>query len=137
MAMDVIEMTRELGKALQQDDRFIAYDLAKQVNDNDKELQEDIKKFDTLRTDLNEEMSKKNPETERLKSLDTDIKAVYQKIMSNKNMIVFTAAQKNLESLVTNINQIISLCANGEDPETCQPPESNCTGSCATCGGCG
>lgn len=137
MAMDIIEMTRELGKALQQDDRFIAYDLAKQVNDNDKELQEDIKKFDTLRTDLNEEMSKKNPETERLKSLDTDIKAVYQKIMSNKNMIVFTAAQKNLESLVTNINQIISLCANGEDPETCQPPESNCTGSCATCGGCG
>ncbi len=137
MAMDVIEMTRELGKALQQDDRFIAYDLAKQVNDNDKELQEDIKKFDTLRNALNEEMSKKNPETEMLKSLDTDIKAVYQKIMSNKNMIVFTAAQKNLEALVTNINQIISLCANGEDPDTCQPPESNCTGSCATCGGCG
>ncbi len=137
MAMDVIEMTRELGKALQQDDRFIAYDLAKQVNDNDKELQEDIKKFDTLRNALNEEMSKKNPETEMLKSLDTDIKAVYQKIMNNKNMIVFTAAQKNLEALVTNINQIISLCANGEDPDTCQPPESNCTGSCATCGGCG
>lgn len=135
--MDVIEMTRELGKALQQDDRYIAYTLAKQVNDNDKELQEDIERFTGLRNELNEVMSRKNPETEKLKELDTDIKAVYQKIMSNKNMIVFTAAQKNLESLVTNINQIISLCANGEDPDTCQPPESNCTGSCATCGGCG
>lgn len=135
--MDVIEMTRELGKALQQDDRYIAYSLAKQVNDNDKVLQEDIERFSALRTELNEVMSRKNPETEKLKELDTDIKAVYQKIMSNQNMIVFTAAQKNLESLVTNINQIISLCANGEDPDTCQPPESNCTGSCATCGGCG
>lgn len=135
--MDVIEMTRELGKALQQDDRYIAYTLAKHVNDNDKELQEDIERFTKLRSELNEVMSRKNPETEKLKELDTDIKAVYQKIMSNKNMIVFTAAQKNLESLVTNINQIISLCANGEDPDTCQPPESNCTGSCSTCGGCG
>lgn len=135
--MDVIEMTRELGKALQQDDRYIAYSLAKQVNDNDKVLQEDIERFSALRSELNDVMSRKNPETEKLKELDTDIKAVYQKIMSNQNMIVFTAAQKNLESLVTNINQIISLCANGEDPDTCQPPESNCTGSCATCGGCG
>lgn len=135
--MDIIEMTRELGKALQQDDRFIAYTLAKQVNDNDKELQEDIERFSKLREELNEVMSRKNPETEKLKELDSDIKAVYQKIMSNQNMIVFTAAQKNLESLVTNINQIISLCANGEDPDNCQPPESNCTGSCATCGGCG
>ena len=44
--MDIIEMTRELGKALQQDDRYIAYSLAKQVNDDDTELQADIKKFE-------------------------------------------------------------------------------------------
>lgn len=135
--MDVIEMTRELGKALQQDDRYIAYNLAKQVNDNDAKLQADIENFTNLRNELNTVMSTKNPETEKLKQLDADIKAVYQKIMSNKNMIVFNAAQKNLESLVTNINQIISLCAYGEDPATCQPAESNCTGSCSTCGGCG
>lgn len=135
--MDVIEMTRELGKALQQDDRYIAYNLAKQVNDNDTELQADIENFTNLRNELNTVMSTKNPDTDKLKQLDTDIKTLYQKIMNNKNMIVFTAAQKNLESLVTNINQIISLCANGEDPETCQPAESNCTGSCSTCGGCG
>ena len=42
--MDVIELTRELGKAIQQDDRYIAYMLAKQVNDNDKELNEDVEK---------------------------------------------------------------------------------------------
>lgn len=136
--MDVIELTRELGKAIQQDDRYIAYMLAKQVNDNDKELNEDVEKFSKLREELNEVMKKdvQASETDHLKELDENIKAIYKKIMSNKNMVVFQAAQKNLEDLINNVQQIITMCANGEDPENCQP-SSGCSGSCATCGGCG
>ena len=136
--MDVIELTRELGKAIQQDDRYIAYMLAKQVNDNDKELNDDVEKFSKLREELNEVMKKdvQASETDHLKELDENIKATYKKIMSNKNMVVFQAAQKNLEDLINNVQQIITMCANGDDPETCQP-SSGCSGSCATCGGCG
>lgn len=134
--MDIIQMTRELGKALQQDDRYIAYTLAKQANDNDAVLQADIEKFTALRSDLNTLMSSENPDSEKLKELDEEIKAVYKKIMSNPNMFVFNSAQNALESLINNINQIISMCANGEDPDTCQP-SGGCSGSCATCGGCG
>ena len=128
-------MTRALGKTLQQDDRYIAYNLAKQVNDEDKELNADVDKFSDLRLQLTNAMSAEDKDTELIKQLDEDIKSTYKKIMSNKNMIVFQAAQKALEDLVSNINQIISMCANGEDPETCQP-SSGCSGSCATCGGC-
>ena len=133
-----MELTRELGKAIQQDDRYIAYNLAKQVNDNDAELNADIEKFDALRSELNEIMRKdvQAEDTDKLKELDESIKAQYQKIITNKNMVVFQAAQKSLETLINNINQIITMCANGEDPETCQPT-SGCSGSCATCGGCG
>ena len=136
--MDVMELTRELGKAIQLDDRYIAYNLAKQVNDNDAELNADIEKFDALRSELNEIMRKdvQAEDTDKLKELDESIKAQYQKIITNKNMVVFQAAQKSLETLINNINQIITMCANGEDPETCQPT-SGCSGSCATCGGCG
>lgn len=136
--MDVIELTRELGKAIQQDDRYIAYMLAKQVNDNDKELNDDVEKFSKLREELKEVMKKdvQASETDHLKELDENIKATYKKIMNNKNMIVFQAAQKNLEDLINNVQQIITMCANGEDPDTCQP-SSGCSGSCATCGGCG
>ena len=124
--MDVIELTRELGKAIQQDDRYIAYTLAKQVNDEDTELNADIDKFSALRTELNKVMSAEvtADQTDKLKELDENIKATYQKIMSNKNMIVFQAAQKALEDLISNVNQIISLCANVEDPDTCQPATS-------------
>ena len=135
--MDVIELTRELGKAIQQDDRFIAYNLAKQANDNDKELQEDMDKFSQLRKDLGTAMSAEEPDKDKIGELDKELKTVYNKIMSNKNMVVFEAAQKALEDLVNNVQQIITLCANGEDPATCQPQTSSCTGSCATCGGCG
>ena len=133
--MDIIEMARELGKALQNDDRYIAYNLAKQVNDEDKELQEQIDSFETMRYDLSMELTKENKDTEKVKELDENIKETYNKIMSNKNMIVFSAAQKSLELLVNNIQQITTLSANGEDPASCEP-SSGCTGSCATCGGC-
>jgi cell fate (sporulation/competence/biofilm development) regulator YlbF (YheA/YmcA/DUF963 family) len=134
--MDIMEMTRELGKALQQDDRFTAYMLAKQANDEDKELQEDIARFEDLRMNLGGAMSAEEPDSDRIKELDTELKSTYNKIMKNPKMIVFTGAQQALEKLVSNIQQIISLCANGEDPDTCQIPETGCTGSCASCGGC-
>ncbi len=133
--MDIIEMTRELGKALQNDDRYIAYMLAKQANDEDKALQEQIDSFEKMRYDLSMEMTKENKDTDKIKELDDNIKATYNKIMSNKNMIVFAAAQKSLEQLVGNIQEIITMSANGEDPATCEP-STGCTGSCATCGGC-
>ncbi len=134
--MDVIQMTRELGKAIQQDDRYIAYTLAKQVNDEDEELQADMEKFSELRKELSLAMSEENSDSDKLNKIDSELKEVYKKIMSNKNMIVFNAAQSELELLINNINQIISLCANGKDPDTCQP-SSGCGGSCETCGGCG
>ncbi|MDE7365722.1 MAG: YlbF family regulator [Ruminococcus sp.] len=134
--MDIIEMTRELGKALQTDDRYTAYMLAKQANDNDTVLQALINGFENMRLQLNEELAKDDKDTDRIKELDEGIKSNYKQIMSNKNMIVFTAAQNSLESLVNNMNQIITMCANGEDPDTCQP-STGCSGSCATCGGCG
>ncbi|MDE5764087.1 MAG: YlbF family regulator [Ruminococcus sp.] len=133
--MDIIEMTRELGRALQEDDRYTAYMLAKRVNDNDTALQDLINGFENMRLQLNEELAKDDKNTDRIKELDEGIKSNYKKIMSNKNMIVFTSAQGALEALVNNMQQIIMLCANGENPDTCQP-STGCSGSCETCGGC-
>ncbi|MBP5379509.1 MAG: YlbF family regulator, partial [Ruminococcus sp.] len=85
--MDIIEMTRELGKALQNDDRFIAYSLAKQANDNDAELQKLISDFEQMRSDLTAELCKEDKDTDRVKELDEGIKSNYKKIMENRNMI--------------------------------------------------
>ena len=133
--MDIIEMTRELGKAIQQDERYTAYALAKEVNDKDTELQQLISDFDAKRHNLNEEMSKQDKNTDMIKTLDTDIKETYNTIMSNQNMIIFNSVKNALEQLISDVNQIITMCANGEDPDTCEISHG-CSGSCSTCGGC-
>ena len=133
--MDVISMARELGKAIPQDDRYTAYNLAKQANDNDQELQKLIGDFNITRMNINKEMSSENRDDERIKALDEELKSTYAKIMSNKNMIVFNSAQNGYEQMMNDINQIITMCANGEDPDTCEISHG-CSGSCATCGGC-
>jgi cell fate (sporulation/competence/biofilm development) regulator YlbF (YheA/YmcA/DUF963 family) len=133
--MDIISMTRELGKAIQQDERYIAYMTAKAANDNDAELQRLIEDFGKVRADINTEMSKSEKNTEALKELDEKMKSLYSQIMGRDSMIAFNNAQNELEQLISDINQIVTMCANGENPDTCEI-QRGCTGSCSTCGGC-
>ena len=83
--MNVIELARELGKALQEDGRYKAFEVAKNKNDGDTELQGMIEKFNELRRNLNGEMSKEDKDGEAMTALDTEIKDIYGKIMSNKS----------------------------------------------------
>ena len=85
---------------------------------------------------INAEMSGGEENSDRLKKLNDELKEIYSKIMANENMAAFNTAQSALEQLISDVNQIISMCANGEDPDTCQISHG-CSGSCATCGGCG
>lgn len=47
--MNVIEKARELGTAIQQDERFIRYAKARLANDSDKDLQDAIGQFNIVR----------------------------------------------------------------------------------------
>ncbi len=135
--MTVIEMARELGKALQEDERYKKYQETKVKNDNDVDLQNLIGDFNIKRMQLNQEMQKKEKDAEVMKKLDSELKDIYAKIMGNSNMAEFTAAQEKLEKLISSVNYIISMAASGEDPMTCPEEQpAGCGGSCSTCGGC-
>lgn len=135
--MDAVAMARELGKLIQQDERYIAYNKAKEVNDKDEELQKLISEFEAKRYELNMEMSKTDKNTEKLKELDGIIKNTYGEIMVNPSMAQFNKAKNAMDGLLAEINNVITASANGEDPETCPSKPGGCSGSCASCGGCG
>lgn len=135
--MDAVAMARELGKLIQQDERYIAYTKAKEVNDKDEELQKLISEFEAKRYELNMEMSKTDKNTEKLKELDGIIKNTYGEIMVNPSMAQFNKAKNAMDGLLAEINNVITASANGEDPETCPSKPGGCSGSCASCGGCG
>ncbi len=135
--MGTIEMARELGKAIQQDERYKAYHNAKKANDSDEALQELIGEFNLKRLELNQEMSKAEKDNEKLSRLDNEIKSLYGNIMANESMAAFTKAKNDMDDLLSQINMVITMSANGEDPATCptEMPHS-CSGSCSSCSGC-
>ncbi len=133
--MDVIQLTRELGKAIQADERYSNYVRARVANDNDTELQSLIDQFNKGRTLLNNEVSKASRDEEKIESLKNSVGELYSTIMKNEHMTAYNNAKSEMDDLLRQITTIISMSANGEDPETCDMNHS-CTGNCASCGGC-
>lgn len=137
--MTVIELTRQLGVALQQDERYLAYLSAKEKNDTDGVLQNLIGEFNIVRMKYGQQMQKNEDEQDKelMSKLDSEMHDIYGKIMSNENMNAYNDAKEAMDKLLNSINFIITMAANGEDPMTCpeEQPQS-CSGSCASCGGC-
>lgn len=133
--MDVIKCVRELGKAIQQDERFIRYAKARLENDNNKELQAAIGEFNIIRMELDREVSAEEKNDDKVKELNEKLRQVYSQIMSAPAMVEYNTAKVELDQMMNEINTVISKTLDGEDPETCDT-QAACTGSCSTCGGC-
>lgn len=134
--MDVISLARELGKAIQADERYTKYLAAREANDKDEVLQKLIGDFNLGRMQLNQEMSKKeDKDNDKINELNASIRKLYGQIMTNPSMSEFNDAKVEMDRMLDQINNIITQSANGADPATCEA-EHQCTGSCASCGGC-
>lgn len=136
--MDAITKARELGKAIQADERYIRYNEARIANDNDQELQNLIGEFNLARQKVALEMSKPAEEQnkEKLDENNKEMQRLYTLVMQNEHMADFTMAKADMDKLLNEVNGIIALCCDGEDPDTCEVSMGGCTGSCSTCGGC-
>lgn len=137
--MTVIELTRELGKALQSDEKYIAYNVAKERNDNDTELQNLIGEFNIVRMKYGQQMQKNDDEQDKelMAELDNEMRGIYGQIMDNENMKAFNDAKDAMDKLLNSINFIITMAANGEDPMTCPEEQpTSCGGNCSGCAGC-
>ena len=135
--MSIIEMTRELGKALQSDPVYMQFAAAKIANEKDDTLTEQISEFHKTKMALDVEMCKEDKDTEAIKTLNDKLTSLYSSVTENPNMVAFEAAQAQMDELLQRIHFILTSAAKGEDPMTCPDTPPACSGSCATCGGCG
>ena len=74
--MDIIELARDLGKKIQEDDRFIAMHVASQQCDADEALQNMIGEFNLKRMAINNEAQKEDRSEETLRTLNDELRAV-------------------------------------------------------------
>ena len=132
---DILLMARAMGKAIQEDERFIRYETARQANDSDETLQKLIGEFNLKRISLNTEAGKAERDQAKIAQLNDEMKIIYGQIMANENMLAYNSAKEELDALLSKINMIIVGSANGEDPDSIDT-EGGCTGSCSSCAGC-
>lgn len=132
----ILEMAKDLGYALQQDERFIRTQMAQAAADEDEALQGMIGEFNLKRIAVGNETSKKDGEKdkEKLARLDTELREVYARIMANEHMAAYNEAKTELDKLVQGIGTIVAMAAQGQDPEEVQL--GGCSGNCAGCAGC-
>ena len=104
--MDVIELTRELGKAIQADERFIRFAKARLANDNDTDLQNAIGNFNIKRMELEKAVSEENKDEEKVKVLNEDLRKAYGEIMSSKSMVEYNTAKALLDQLMNEVNTL-------------------------------
>lgn len=136
--MDVIAKVRELGAAIQQDERYIAFAEAKKANDEDAALNELIGKLNLIQMSYQNESEKETADEKKLEELDAEFRNVYGDIMLNESMKNFEEKKQAVDDMMNYIINILTLCVNGDDPATCEPaPAGDCSGNCASCGGCG
>lgn len=134
--MNILDAARQLGAAVQQDERFIRFAKARIANDNDAELQQKIGEFNITRMELDRVMGADERDEEKIRELNEKLRKVYSEVMSGSAMAEYNAAKAELDHMLNDINSIIMLCVEGADPATCEPEEHSCSGSCESCGGC-
>ena len=134
--MDMIELARELGREIQKDQRFLDVQVARQQSDEDEGLQKAIGEFNLKRMTINNEAQKPERDEEKLQKLNDELRTVYAEIMQNGNMTGYNTAKSELDALVQRVTAIVTLCADGENPDTCDYDAASCGGDCGSCGGC-
>ena len=136
--MTVIEATRELGKAIQADERYLKLAAATKANEADDTLNNLISKLNLIQMSYQHE-AENGADEEKMNGYDKQFRELYDEIMVNENMKNYENARQDVDDMMNYVMQLLSMVVNGSDPETCDPAamQSNCSGSCSTCGGCG
>jgi len=133
--MDIIQLAREIGKEIQKDTDYVTVKEAEKACDSDKELQELIANFNMKRMTLNQAANKADTDEEKIAKLNAELRECYNQVMTNKNMESYNTAKSELDRKLKYVIDIITMSAEGADPETVEEQHS-CGCDCSSCGGC-
>lgn len=136
--MDIMKMTRDLGAAIQQDERYLKFTQAREANENDKELMDLIGEIQLIQMNFQQEAGKEDADEDKLKAYNENFEKLYAQFMSNEKMKAYEEARADIDALMNDVMQLLGLCVNGEDPYTCEIPKEHhdCGGECSSCSGC-
>lgn len=107
--MDIIKLTRELGAAIQQDDRYLKFEEARKNNEADAALNELIGKLNLIQLSYQQEAQNPEASEEKMQQFDKDFRETYEQVMQNENMKNYEAARQEVDGMMQYIMQILSF----------------------------
>ena len=127
--MEIIDIAVMLGEAIKNDERRIRLNKAKDAYDQDVELSKAMMEYDVQQKALTYEYEKSDKDMELIGKIQNKIDELYKKITANPVFNELDGAQADVNALMNEVNQTITMTITGQDP-------SSCTHDCSTCHGC-
>lgn len=123
--MELNKLARELGKAIQKDERYLNLEKCIEANEKDEILNELMAKVQLTQMAYQKEAQGEG-NAEKMQELEKEFSTLYNAIMQNENMKNYEKARGEIDEMMNYIVEILTLCVNGEDPDTCEPQKHEC-----------
>ena len=126
----VFQKTRELGQALIESEAYQQMKAAEDKAARNQEAADTMNHYLELRGQIQEILSRENPDSAVLKRLSDEMDATQEKLNMIDDIAAMTQARAAFSELINQVNQVLQFIVTGQ-----VPGGSECSGSCASCGG--
>ena len=126
---EIFEKARELGEAIMESEEFKELKKAETEQENDEEALRLLKEYNDVRKKLADEVRNGSVSEEQMSKIREELEEAYSKITTNDHITAYINAQRKFQSVIDQMNSIISFHITGKIP-------GGCSGSCESCGGC-
>ena len=126
--MEIMDIAEMLGEAIKNDERMLRLNSAKDAYDQDVELNKAMMEYEVQQKAMSYEYEKADKDMNLISEIQKKVDELYKKITENPVFIELDSAQADVNALMNEVNQKITMTITGVDP--------SCTHDCSTCHGC-
>ena len=126
----VFQKTRELGQALIESEAYQQMKAAEDKAARNQEAAKSMERYLQLRAQIQELLSRENPDSAALKRLSDEMDSEQDKLNMIDDIVAMTQARAAFSELINQVNQVLQFIVTGQ-----VPGESEWSGSCSSCGG--
>ena len=125
---EIFEKARELGQAIIESNEYKELKACEQAQENDEVALNLLKEYSEVRSNLAAEIQKGDVSEERIAEIREELEEAYSKMTTNDTITAYINAQRTFQSIIDQMNNIISFHITGKMP-------GGCSGNCSSCGG--
>lgn len=129
--MDIMEMAKELGKAMAESAQMVKLRAAEEAQAKDEDAQKLIGEYNLVRMQLSQKANQENITQEEFTAIKEELDAEFKKLTANASINAYITAKKDFDSILSQVNNIMSFYIDGE-----QKSGGCSSDGCSGCSGC-